>query len=78
MTVLENNFDYTCEENVQKGILLTWINNFDYSNEILTMPVSKSLSDDNFLTEICMESASHSFAEDWENEDDDHWNSFLK
>jgi hypothetical protein len=78
MTVLINNFEYTSEKTVNTGLLLTIVNNFDYSNQVLTDTLSEVTLEDHKLTQYCMDSAAQSFAEDWGNEDDNHWNSFLK
>lgn len=78
MTVLLNNVVYTCEESLHTGILLTLKDNFNYSSETFSVPSDSMLSEDQLFTKFCMDAASDSFKEDWENEDDDHWNSFLK
>lgn len=51
-----------------------WIN---LSFKSLNPPIFESLNEEE-LTKMCMQVSNMSLLEDWENEDDTHWESFLK
>lgn len=56
-------------------VIESLMQNFEYtSHPVLSSPLS--ISDDE-LTTYCMQISERSLNEDWENEDDERWNTFL-